>query len=79
MRLQAIILTNGDSLLNKRVASSSELAQGPLQISYIDYQSNETSTDIKDSDIVDNLYIDWPVAKQQYASKADAEGLPHRE
>ena len=37
---------------------------------------NETSTDTKDSKFVDHLYIDWPVAKQKYASKADVAGLP---
>ena len=34
---------------------------------------------MKDSKFVDHLYIDWPVAKQQYASKADVVGLPYRD
>ena len=79
MRHQAIIKTNGDSLLNRRVVSSCELAQEPLQSLYIYYQCNETSTDVKDSKFVDHLYIDWPVAKRQYASKADVVGLPYRD
>ena len=70
MRHQAIILTNGDSLLNRRILTSFELAQEPLQSLHINYQINETSTDVKDSKFVDHLYIDWPVAKQQYASDA---------
>ena len=79
MRHQAIIYTNGDSLLNRRIVSSCELAQEPLQSLHINYQCNETSIDIKDSKFVDHLYIDWPVAKRQYASKADVVGLPYRD
>ena len=60
-------------------ASSSELAREPLQSSHINDQSNETSSDIKDMDFADYLYIDWPVAKQQYASKTDVLGLPYRD
>ena len=37
----------------------------------------KSSIDIKDSKFVDHLYIDWPVAKRQYASKADVVGLPY--
>ena len=29
-------------------------------------QSNEITTDINDSNFVNHLYVDWPVAKQQY-------------
>ena len=47
-----------DSLLDRRVISSSELSQGPLQCLHIHYQSNETSTDIKDPKFVEHLYID---------------------
>ena len=39
----------------------------------------ETSTDIKDSKFVDHLYIDWPVAKQQYALKVDVVRLPYQD
>ena len=42
-------------------------------------QSNETSTAIKDSEFVDNLYIDWPVTKQQYASNADIMELAYQD
>ena len=63
----------------RRVISSFGLSQGPLQCLHIHYQSNETSTDIKDSKFVDHLYIDWPLAKQQYASKANAVGLSYRD
>ena len=80
LRRQAIIQTNGNSLLNRRFVSSSELAQEPLQSSRRKYQSNETSTDIiKDSKFEDHLYIDWHAVKQQYASKANAVGLPYRD
>ena len=41
--------------------------------------SNGTSTDIKDSKFVDHLYIDGPVAKQQYASKADVVRLSYED
>ena len=51
----------------------------PLVSSHIDYQSYETSNDIKDSKIVARFCIDWPVAKQQYASKADVVELPYRD
>ena len=37
------------------------------------------STDIKASKFVDDLYIDWPVAEQLYASKADVVGLPYQD
>ena len=40
---------------------------------------NETLTDIKDSKFVDRLCIDWPVAKQQYATKADVVWLSYRD
>ena len=79
MPRQTIIQTSGDSLLDRRARSSFELSQGPLQCLHINYQSNETSTDIKDSKLVDHLYIDWPVAKQQYASKANVVGLSYRD
>ena len=79
MQHQAIISTNGGSLLNRRIVSSCELAQEPLQSLHINYQCNEISIDIKDSKFVDHLYIDWPVAKRQYASKADVVGLPYRD
>ena len=62
--------------LNSRIVSSCELAQGPLQSLHINYQCNETSIDIKDSKFVDHLYIDWPVAKRQYASKATETNIP---
>ena len=65
-------------MLNRRIVSSFELAQEPLQSLHINYQCNETSIDIKDSKFVDHLYIDWHIAKLQYASKADVVGLPHR-
>ena len=76
MRHQTINETNGDSLLNRRIVSSCEFAQEPRKSLHINYQCNERSIDIKDSKFVDHLYIGWPVAKRQYASKAYVVGLP---
>ena len=55
MQHQAIILTYGGSLLNRRIISSCELAQEPLQSLHINYQCNEISIDIKDLKFVDHL------------------------
>ena len=33
---------------------------------------------MKDSQLVDHLFIDWLVTKQQYASNADVVGPLHR-
>ena len=66
-------------MLNRRIVSSFELAQEPLKSLHINYQCNETSAVVKDSKFVDHLYIDLPVAKRQYASKADVVGLPYRD
>ena len=68
-----------DSLSNRCIVSSSELTQGPLSCSHRNRESNDTSTDIKDSKFVDYLYIEWPVAKQQYASRADVMDLPSQD
>ena len=40
MRRQAIIKTNGDSLLNRHIVSSSQLAYEPLGSSHRNCQSN---------------------------------------
>ena len=66
-------------MLNRRIVSSCELAQEPLQSLHINYQCNEISIDIKGLKFVDHFYIDWHVAKRQYASKADVVGLPYRD
>ena len=78
MLRQAIIETNGDSLLNRLIVFSSELSQEPLQVSHRNHPY-ETSTDIKDSKFVDHLYIDWHVAKQPYASNAEVLTLPYQD
>ena len=43
---------------------------------YTFYQSNETSTDIKDSKFVDHLYIDWPLAKQNMLQRLVSRDYP---